>query len=176
VEKIRSKEETHLKGIAWWDAILSFITMAVPQLSICATLFLYVQVHGDITPARAFFVVNLFVYLNFGCLILPMITLMWSQIKTNLERLGGLLKIENDFKESKSDGVKVGEIQVQNANFSWDSKNDILQNVNMSIQPGSLICVVGAVGSGKTTLVNGLLSLLSRTHGSVRHFRLSLST
>ena len=93
---------------------------------------------------------------------------MWSQIKTNLERLGGLLKIENDFKRPKSDGVKKGEIQVKSANFSWDGKKDVLQDVNMSVEPGSLICVVGAVGSGKTTLVNGLLSLLNRTKGSVR--------
>ena len=46
VEKIRSQEEEHLKGIAWYDAILSFITMSIPQLCIAATLMLYVHVRS----------------------------------------------------------------------------------------------------------------------------------
>ena len=48
VEKIRSQEEEHLKGIAWYDAILSFITMSIPQLSIAATLMLYVHVRSRV--------------------------------------------------------------------------------------------------------------------------------
>lgn len=76
--------------------------------------------------------------------------------------------VENDFNKAKSDGLKRGEIKVENANFSWDGKKDVLSNINIDVKPGSLICVVGAVGSGKTTMVHGLLSLLNRTKGSVR--------
>ena len=52
VEPIRREEERFLKEIAWWNALLSLIMMAFPRLLVCATLLLYVEVNGSITPVR----------------------------------------------------------------------------------------------------------------------------
>ena len=60
VAEVRKKEESFMKSIAWMNALLSFLVMALPQLAVCFTLVLYVQVHGTISGARAFYVANLF--------------------------------------------------------------------------------------------------------------------
>lgn len=43
-----------------------------------------------------------------------------------------------------------------------------LRNVSFSIKRGELVAVVGSVGSGKTSLLNGLLGEMLLTQGSVR--------
>jgi len=168
VSKIRNEEVKHLKELAWWKAFLSFLMNAVPNLSVCGTLLIYVQVEGDLTPARAFYVANLFTFLNFGVIILPMITVMWGTMRTNMERLDKLLQMEEDFVKPVSVGDP-GEVEIKDAEFAWGkSEEPTLQNINMSIKPGSMVAIVGKVASGKSTLANGILSLLPCKKGSVQ--------
>ena len=43
-------------------------------------------------------------------------------------------------------------IEVDNLNFSYDKKNNTLENVNFKIQEGYVYCLLGENGTGKTTL------------------------
>jgi zinc transport system ATP-binding protein len=54
----------------------------------------------------------------------------------------------------------------------WFSYNGlpVLQDVNLSIQTGQKVCMVGPNGGGKTTLVKLILGLLHPTQGTVRVF------
>ena len=56
----------------------------------------------------------------------------------------------------KGDQSKGMHIQCNNASFSVDGQH-ILDNINLDIQPGSHIAIVGASGAGKSTFVSGLL-------------------
>eukprot|EP00936_MAST-01D_sp_MAST-1D-sp1_P003049 g3049.t1 len=190
IQPIRRKEEEKLKDLAWWNAVNSFIMMSTPRVAVCATLLLYVEIHGPIGAARAFYVANLFDYLNFGVIILPMITVMWSLLRSNLERIEKLLVIPEDYVTPQPQGSN-GQILVQNADFTWATVEDeqkqkesttepktkqkekgqtiepTLRNICMAIKPGSMIAVVGKVASGKTTLAHGLLSLVRAKSGTV---------
>lgn len=51
-----------------------------------------------------------------------------------------------------------------------DYKGDLppsLANVDMAIPPGSLVCIIGRVGTGKSTLLNGLINEAPCVRGSV---------
>jgi len=168
VSKIRNEEVKHLKELAWWKAFLSFLMNGVPNLSICATLLLYVHVKGDLTPARGFYVANLFNFLNFGVVVLPMITVMWGNMRTNMQRLEKLLQLDEDFVKPVSVGIP-GQVEIKDAEFVWeDSEEPTLENISMSIKPGSIVAIVGKVASGKSTLANVILSLLPCKKGSVQ--------
>jgi subfamily B ATP-binding cassette protein MsbA len=58
-------------------------------------------------------------------------------------------------------------IQFQDIEFSYEKK-PVLQNINIAIQPGKLVALVGSSGSGKTTLTNLLLRFYDPQRGSVR--------
>jgi ABC-type multidrug transport system fused ATPase/permease subunit len=45
---------------------------------------------------------------------------------------------------------------------------DVLQNINVRIPKGHLTLIIGAVGSGKSSFLAGLLGEIKRTKGSVR--------
>ena len=51
-----------------------------------------------------------------------------------------------------------GEVEFKDVSFGYTPGEDVLRNINMRIQPGELVAVVGPTGAGKTTLV----SLVSR--------------
>lgn len=49
-----------------------------------------------------------------------------------------------------------------------EDKKDIIRNINLTIQPGEKIAVVGANGAGKTTLVKLICGLYSPTSGEIK--------
>ncbi|MDP7288079.1 MAG: ATP-binding cassette domain-containing protein, partial [Phycisphaerae bacterium] len=53
--------------------------------------------------------------------------------------------------------------------FSYNS-SPVLQDVNLSIEPGQKVCMVGPNGGGKTTLVKLILGLLRSDRGQVQVF------
>ncbi|MCL2093872.1 MAG: ABC transporter ATP-binding protein/permease [Treponema sp.] len=53
-----------------------------------------------------------------------------------------------------------GRIKFQNVSFSYRTKEAILQNVSFTLEPGKSLAILGATGSGKSTLVH----LLSRLY------------
>lgn len=48
-----------------------------------------------------------------------------------------------------------------------DSKTEVLSDINLSIEEGEFVAIVGFTGSGKTTLVNLINGLLEPTSGEV---------
>ena len=90
-----------------------------------------------------------------------------SFIKTLENELVEISKIEiNPFSSKK---ITINDkIIIKNLSFSYpDSKNLILDNINLEIYKGNKIGIVGATGEGKSTLVNIILGLLSPTYGNI---------
>lgn len=60
-----------------------------------------------------------------------------------------------------------GEIIFRNVNFSYIPGNPVLQNFNLTVKPGQKIALVGATGSGKTTVVNLLMRFYPLDSGEI---------
>lgn len=58
-------------------------------------------------------------------------------------------------------------IEYKNIYFSYDHKNDILKNINITIPYKQKVAIVGPSGSGKTTLINLLLGFIFPTSGEI---------
>lgn len=59
---------------------------------------------------------------------------------------------------------------IENGSFAWDMENSdkpILKNINMSIEQGQLVAVVGSVGSGKSSLISAFLGEMEKLNGRV---------
>lgn len=59
---------------------------------------------------------------------------------------------------------------VENGAFSWGMpENDTiaLQNINLRVKGGSLVAVVGSVGSGKSSLLSAILGEMDKISGRV---------
>ena len=60
-----------------------------------------------------------------------------------------------------------GAIEFRDVSFSYDGVTPVLRNVSFSVPPGGHVALVGATGSGKTTLVNLMLGFYPATSGQI---------
>lgn len=58
-------------------------------------------------------------------------------------------------------------ISIRNLQFSYDGKNNVLNNVNLSIKQGQFIGLVGESGGGKSTLIKILLGFYNNYSGGI---------
>ena len=58
-------------------------------------------------------------------------------------------------------------IKLDNVSFSYDGKNNVLDNVSLEVKPGEKIAVVGSNGAGKTTLIKLIGGLLHPNCGQI---------
>lgn len=75
-----------------------------------------------------------------------------------------------DVKEKKNSAILPrvkGEIQLRNLSFSYHEDMPILQNVNLTIQPGQTVALVGTTGVGKSTIANLLNRFYDPQQGAV---------
>ena len=65
--------------------------------------------------------------------------------------------------------VAVEPIIVESGQFSWNSYegSPTLIDINVKVQPGSLVAVVGPVGSGKSSLLSAILGEMYKQSGFV---------
>jgi len=82
---------------------------------------------------------------------------------------GGLSEVEVDFNVALPEPIEFKkEIKLENISFSYfGNRNRVLEDINMNISKGVSIGIVGTTGSGKTTLVDIVLGLLTPTEGSI---------
>ncbi len=70
-----------------------------------------------------------------------------------------------------------GRIELRNVNFRYaESEPFILEDVNLTIEPGEFVVITGASGKGKTTLIKVMLGLLEATAGDVEIDTIPLAT
>src|SRR5690606_41939530 len=60
-----------------------------------------------------------------------------------------------------------GDIKFENVSFHYGKTGGVIDNLNLHIQPGEKIGLVGRSGAGKSTLVNLLLRFYDRADGRV---------
>ena len=74
---------------------------------------------------------------------------------------------EHDFGKGNTDADVGGRIEFKNVNFSFDRTKKVLKNVNLVIEPGDVVGIVGTTGSGKSTLINLLLRYYDHYEGTI---------
>ena len=76
-------------------------------------------------------------------------------------------RVVSDAPEAKPLPVVKGDIKFENVSFHYGKKGGVIDNLNLHIQPGEKIGLVGRSGAGKSTLVNLLLRFYDRADGRI---------
>ena len=60
-----------------------------------------------------------------------------------------------------------GKVVFENVSFSYLEENEILREINLTVNPGEMVAIIGPTGVGKTTLVNLLSRFYDPDEGKV---------
>ncbi len=74
---------------------------------------------------------------------------------------------EHDFGKGNKPGRIKGKIEFRNVNFSFDRSKKALEDINLVIEPGDVVGIVGTTGAGKSTLINLLLRYYDDYEGEI---------
>ncbi|XP_048724560.2 multidrug resistance-associated protein 1 isoform X2 [Caretta caretta] len=123
-----------------------------------------------LTATKVFTSISLFNILRLPLFDLPTVISAVAQTKVSLGRLEDFLYSEDldpqDINTNYSGNHAVGFI---GASFRWEKTGpSILNNLNMKIPEGSLVAVVGQVGSGKSSLLSAILGEMNKFEGTVQ--------
>ncbi|KAG0424169.1 hypothetical protein HPB47_000084, partial [Ixodes persulcatus] len=171
VKKVRAKELSSLRKYSLLQSAFGFIWAITPFAALLASFgtFLLVNPANQLSPSLAFTCLSLFMLLRLPVYLLPEVVSRFIKCRVSLKRLSEFLD-EADLKEDMVGGVpeEGAAVTFSQATFAW-SKQDppVLKDVNLNVKTGSLVAVVGSVGSGKSSLLSAVLGALEKMSGSV---------
>ncbi|XP_049850714.1 ABC transporter C family member 8-like [Schistocerca gregaria] len=180
LSKIDQARESEIKSLRWaaqLRAILISMLLSFPVLCLSVTLFLYTF---SITDPDISLIFTSFTYmssLRIAFICLPLSIMFLIQYVVSLNRIQTYLsypEVEPSTFDSSilSDGVAMS---IENGSFTWDfseaesrKESPTLKNINVKLECGKLVAVVGGVGSGKSSLLMAFLQEMKILDGTLR--------
>ena len=88
---------------------------------------------------------------------------------SSAERIFDILDAEpeSDFGKGTTLPEIKGKIRFSNVSFSFDRSKKVLSHINLTIEPGDIVGIVGTTGSGKSTLINLFLRYYDNYQGHI---------
>lgn len=92
----------------------------------------------------------------------------YNQALSAAERIFDILDAEPEADFYKDNKPKLfGKIEFRNVNFSFDRTKKVLSDINITIEQGDIVGIVGTTGSGKSTLINLLMRFYDNYEGDI---------
>jgi ATP-binding cassette, subfamily C (CFTR/MRP), member 1 len=187
-EKIDAIRKVEL-GLLWKVRLIlcTFVLIPISWLPMIMPILVLVvaSLNGvPITASKAFAVIAYFDQIRWVIIIIPWFFTQLTNTQVSLRRVLNFMALDNvegprkDLdsvteahrgKESaSSDKVSKEELAIlyKNASYRWEksSEQPVLKELNLSIKKGELVAIVGAVASGKTSLLMSLLGEMVSDH------------
>ena len=171
VQRFKTAADDNLKYATKFERVkaIQTPTLHVIVASALAVIMLLILLFWNGTPAAAIAYVT-----AAGAIAKPFrsLTNLNSTIQKGIaasETIFGTLDIaaEENHGKVKLEDVK-GRIEFQYANFSYSPHEKAIQDLNLIIEPGETLAIVGKSGSGKSTLTNLLLRFYDLDSGDIR--------
>ena len=170
VLEIRDRELAVLKKAAWIKAVSVLLWNCAPFFMTMSAFAFYVLSSPDniLDAEKVFVSLSLFNIIRFPLQMIPDVITNLVQVHVSLGRLQSF--VNNT--ELDPDCVTIDDnmhpsVQVRNATFGWEEGGSTLKNVSLDVEEGSLVAVVGVVGTGKSSLLAAILGEMDKTSGSV---------
>lgn len=108
-------------------------------------------------------------YVVMSFMMLDMIFMMLPAAQVSAERINEVLERDVNIKEgSVSEGREQGTVEFKNVSFRYPyASEDELSNISFKINKGQTLAIIGATGSGKTTLISLIPRFYDATEGEV---------
>lgn len=164
--------EVNIKVGYWFSTIMpgaQLISYLVISLVVYLIGTSILQHPSDVAVISPY--VNYVLTMLFAILIVGMAVMQISRGNVSLRRIQEVMDTQPDvvFNEKAPTDVLGGSIEFDDVSFTYpDGTKPVLKHISFKVQPGQMVGIVGATGSGKTTLAQLLARLYDPTTGTVK--------
>lgn len=120
---------------------------------------------GDVVSVAYLFTIVAFPVRAIGWVLgeLPRSVVSWARVDAVLQEHGSM-----PYGTQSLDGSGAVALRVNDLSFRFDDgARDVLRNIDLEIPPGKVVAIVGATGSGKSTLTTLLTRLVDPRDGTI---------
>lgn len=175
------KELANLKRMGIFGAASMFSWNLAPFLVSCSTFGLFVLTNKNVSLSTdiVFPALSLFNLLSFPLAVVPMVITNVVEAQVAISRLskfltGAELQENAVIRAPKVSNIGDVAVSVKNGTFLWsklkgeETYKVALSNINLDVKKGDLDCIVGKVGSGKSSIIQAILGDLYKLDGEVK--------
>ncbi len=148
------------------------IMMLLMNLGITAVVALsaFTVAKGISTPATVIAFVQYFTLISMAMMVISRIFVMYTKCAASAGRIAEVLETPDNFyvTEDNSPADDKNFISFENVSFSYLGKKNNIENLSVSIPKGGTLGIIGATGSGKSTLIKLLMRSYEATGGKIK--------
>lgn len=130
---------------------------------------------GELLPGELYAFFSYIVQVLMSVLMVGMCLLMLTRAVACARRVSEVLEAEPDISDSPDCGSRElpesrGRVEFKNVNFKYSASgtgDDVLHGIDLTVEPGQFVAIVGGTGTGKSTLVNLIPRFYDVTAGQV---------
>ncbi|EFN85517.1 Probable multidrug resistance-associated protein lethal(2)03659 [Harpegnathos saltator] len=173
VERARKREMGVIKKFSILKQMALTLDCYVPRLCVFVTIFSYVLLGNFINAEKVYLATAYFNVLRnsmiFGFAMglhqLVQVLVCCRRLQKFMTHAEIMKTAEEPCQTTKNSFA----LRMTDVNAKWqdDAKEDTLRKVNLTVLPGSLVIIVGSVGSGKSSLLHAILQELPLASGSI---------
>jgi ATP-binding cassette subfamily C (CFTR/MRP) protein 1 len=177
VKTIRKSEMKMLRRVLVLRIALKTLIFVSPLFVSIATFLVYAGLGNSMSASTIFTALSLLNMLRWPMVFLPANIVSMIQGKIALTRVENFLKADDIPERFEHVRDETNAFELENASFSWEPLRDgekedaskmLLRNLTFNIPRGQCVAVVGPVGCGKSSFLEGLLNEMVLSSGVVR--------
>ena len=132
-----------------------------------------VKTGGDITPGNIMAGITYLSQILHGITFMANIFQIFTRAKASADRINEILHcpevITDGFYQDTSNQRRTGEIEFRNVSFAYpeSSGRKVLDHISFTVKPGETLAIIGATGSGKSSLVHLIPRFYDVTDGDI---------
>lgn len=169
VNRALCKAETHAGMIA---GIANPVMTMLMNLGIAGVVAVsaFLTARGQSSAAAVIAFMQYFTLISMAMMGLSRMFVMYTKCAASAKRISEVMEAENELKQVEDDGKGDASVHIafEDVSFSYFGKKKNLENISVSLKKGERLGIIGATGSGKSTLIKLLLRFYDADQGSIR--------
>lgn len=175
-EKFRNSAEGVRKAQVFAEKLV-IMNGPIMQLTMYGTILAVLWFGGNMVIDGSFEIGDLSAFITYvtqilsSLMMVSMLLMMFVISRASIGRIVEVLDEEIDIRDDNAGDEKVenGSVEFKNVTFGYNktAEEPVLKNINLKINPGETIGIIGGTGSAKSTLVSMISRLYDVDEGEV---------
>lgn len=175
-KRLEKQNEEWLKVSVRAGRMSSIFTAAVSFVIVCGSLIIWNVGGLEVIEGKSGISLGLLVsFISYTSMFYGPVNFFaglndsYQSALTSAERVMDILDAEPEHDDGKGNIPQriQGKVEFRHVSFSFDKTKNVLSDINLTIEPGEAVGIVGTTGSGKTTIVNLFLRFYDNYDGQI---------